>query len=99
VTGNWPSEGDDEQKSLKPAALRFVARVCWLFCFLNLIEGGPVGLPLPSSLGALVEVGTRGPLAAISDFLTAMPVKRLPIIGYDVDKSIQVAKELKKFAE
>jgi len=39
----------------------------------------PVGLPLRSSLGAL-EAGTRGPLAAISDFLTAMPEKRLPII-------------------
>jgi len=37
-------------------------------------------LPLRSSLGAL-EAGTRGPDAAISDFLTAMPEKRLPIIN------------------
>ncbi len=36
-------------------------------------------MPVRHPLG-LSKAGTRGPRAAISDFLTAMPEKRLPII-------------------
>ena len=74
----------EESKASRSASYYRQGVLAFLFLKLDrVVAGGPRG-------------GHEG---AARGNLTAMPEKRLLIIGYDVDKSIQVAKELKKFAD